>query len=236
MIVTVHTPRGRPAKMAVRERTSDLATVGATFAGVAGSGLVDEYGLRDTYVTGWALDVGAHIGAVTLALLLDNPDCRVVAVEALPDNVAVLHENLALNGVEDRCVVVTAAAWKGRGIIDVEWGYEGSEIAETNRYIGSVSAWLDAPAAKRSVTVPRTTLRELLRHTDGRFAFVKIDCEGCEFPFLRGPSLKAVDRITGEWHQRDGDPADLATTLRAAGFDVQWSEGIGGGPFRAVRA
>ena len=230
-IKDVETPHGRPARFKVRDGTSDLATVGATNR--LWGNLVDEYHLPEG-LTGWALDVGAHIGSVTVPLLLDNPDLRVVAIEAVPDNVELLSENLNLNGVYDRCVILNAAAWPGKGTIDVEYGYTGSEVAETHAYIGSVTPWIDAPGDKQTATVPRVSLADVLALTDGQgFVWVKSDCEGCEHAFFKGPSLKSVGLIEGEWHERDGTPEAFAKQLSRT-HEVSWEQGIGGGPFRAV--
>ena len=230
-ITDVQTPHGHPARFKCRDGTSDLATVGANNR--LWGNLVDEYALPEG-LTGWALDVGAHIGSVTVPLLLDNPGLRVVAIEAVPDNVTLLHENLNLNGVYDRCVVVNAAAWTGKGSLEVEYGYTGSETAETHAYIGSVTPWMDAPGEKQSATVPILTLADALAYTDDGFVWVKADCEGCEHHFFKGPGMKRLGTIVGEWHHRDGSPEAFTERLGKT-HDVTWSEGIGGGPFRAIR-
>lgn len=132
----VLTPHDHPARFRCRPGTSDLATVGATNR--LWGNLVDEYHLPEG-LAGWALDIGAHIGAVTVPLLIDNPGLRVVAIEAVPANVELLRQNLELNGVADRCIVMPGAAWHGKGTVNVEFGYTGSETATTHAYIGSVS-------------------------------------------------------------------------------------------------
>ena len=231
-IKDVETPHGRPARFKVRDDTSDLATVGATNR--LWGNLVDEYHLPEGLV-GWALDLGAHIGSVTVPLLMDNPDLRVVAIEALPVNVDMLRDNLELNGVADRCTILCGAGWPGKGQIDVEFGYTGSETAETHAYIGSVSPWLDAPGSKQTVSVPRYSLKDAIAETgDEGFVWVKADCEGCEHAFFRGPGLRRLGLIVGEWHQRDGTPEAFAKQLSRT-HEVTWEQGIGGGPFRAIR-
>jgi FkbM family methyltransferase len=230
-ITEVETPHGRPARFKTREGTSDLATVGATNR--LWGNLVDEYHIPEG-LTGFGLDIGAHIGSVTVPLLLDNPELWVIAIEAVPDNVDLLRENLALNGVEGRCTILHGAAWKGRGTLTVEYGYTGSEVAETHAYIGSVTPWMDAPGEKQTATVPIVTLKGAIAATGGRgFVWVKSDCEGCEFNFLKGRDLAKVGTIEGEWHERDGTPEAFAEQLSRT-HDVTWSQGIGGGPFRAV--
>jgi FkbM family methyltransferase len=222
-----------PATFKTRVGTSDLATVGATNR--LWDKLVDEYHLPAGLKKVWALDVGAHIGSVTVPLLLDNPQLMVLAIEAVPPNVELLKENLELNKVDDRCVVVNAAAWdSSRKTIDIEYGYTGSEVAETHAYIGSVTPWMDAPGDKTSSRVPVITLAKALAYTDGQgFAWVKTDCEGAEHRFFRGPGLRKVGIIEGEWHERDGSPESFAEQLSKT-HTVSWEQGIGGGPFRAV--
>lgn len=225
------TPGGKRAVFRYREGTSDWNTISACLRNpTADTG--DEYDLPSG-LTGWALDIGAHIGAVTVGLLLDNPELRVLAIEAVPDNAALVRENADLNDVGDRLIVWNYAAWKGKGDVQVEYDYSGSETAEVHRWIGSVSPWMDkAQRTYRKTAV--VTLSQALAVTNGQgFAWVKADCEGCEHPFLKGPGLRKVGVIAGEWHVRDGSPKSLAAQLSAT-HDVTLGEGIGGGPFRAV--
>jgi FkbM family methyltransferase len=226
----VETPHGNPAKFKTRSGTSDLATVGASNR--LWGNLVDEYHIPSG-LTGWALDVGAHIGSVTVPLLLDNPELKVLAVEAVPPNVDLLRENLALNGVEDRCIVWKSAAWDSSAEeIEVEFGYTGSEVAETHAYIGSITPWMDAPGDKQTAVIPVTTLADAVGWSGG-FVWVKTDCEGCEHRFFKGPLLAKIGIIEGEWHERDGSPESFAKQLSKTHV-VTWEQGIGGGPFKAV--
>ena len=79
------------------------------------------------------------------------------------------------------------------------------------------------------------TVAGVLTATAGKgFVWVKADCEGCEHLFFRGAGLRKLGTIVGEWHQRDGTPEAFAARLSKT-HHVTWSEGIGGGPFRAVR-
>jgi FkbM family methyltransferase len=225
------TPGGNLATLFYRGGTSDWNTISACLLNPMGP-TGDEYHLPSG-LSGWALDLGAHVGSVTVGLLLDNPELRVLAIEAVPPNVAMIERNLAVNGVADRAVVWNAAAWNKAGELTVEYDYQGDEIATTHRFIGSVSPWIsDAPRTYEKVR--SVTLRQALAVTDGQgFVWVKSDCEGCEHPFFRGKSLAKLGTIEGEWHERDGTPESFAENLSAT-HDVTWGEGIGGGPFKAV--
>lgn len=227
------TPGGHTATMQYRADSSDWNVISSCLVNALTGADGDEYHLPRC-LSGWGLDIGAHIGGVTIGLLLDNPGMRCVSIEAVPDNVRMLSANLVLNGLADRCVVLHGAAWSGgRAETRVEFGYTGTETATHNTFIGSVSPWLeDVP--REYLAVRTITLRAALGYTEGKgFAWVKSDCEGCEHKFLRGPLLRKVGHIEGEWHYRDGTPEALAAQLSRT-HQVTWTEGIGGGPFTAV--
>ena len=155
-------------------------------------------------LAGWALDVGAHIGSVTVPLLLDNPDLRVIAIEAIPENVAALMANVDGNGVGDRCIVVHAAASdtpdEQRIGYSLNFPPDDNAFNQANRFIGS----MNAPAGVQEVHVKGVTLRGamLLRGPaqDDPIVWMKIDCEGCEYKFLRSKHIEWVEYIIGEHH------------------------------------
>lgn len=229
---TWRTPAGNEARMTYRRDSSDWNTISACLRNpLADTG--DEYGLP-AGLSGWALDVGAHIGSVTVGLLLDNPELRVVAIEAVPDNVTLLRQNVVQNGVADRCRILEGAAWDTVAKMTIEWGYTGSQTATEHAFIGSVTPWLDNPGESTTTPVRGITLARALRETGGEgFVWVKTDCEGCEHRFFAGPYLAKLGTIVGEWHRRDGEPESLADRL-AVTHAVTWSEGVQGGPFTAV--
>lgn len=225
------TPAGNVATMTYRADTTDWNTVSACLVNPYGGG--DEYQLPSG-LSGWGLDLGAHIGSVAIGLLLDNPDMRVVAIEAVPANAELIRTNLEQNGLTDRCVILAGAAWKGKGDIEVEFGYSGDANTEDHRFIGSVTPWIDAPGSKQTAKVPRFSLADALSYTDGEFVWAKSDCEGCEHHFFKGPLVSKVRVISGEWHERDGSADALAARFSKT-HDVTYQQGIGGGPFLAVR-
>lgn len=211
------TPNSRPVEFYVRAGTSDWNTCNAI------TSIGDEYHIPEG-LSGWALDVGAHIGACAVALLVDNPDLHVVAAEALPENVDLIRQNLELNGVADRCVVVQAAAGDG---LPVRIGY-GSVTDPTgiHEYIGNAYA----PPTSRFVEAVGFTLPDALRYTDGEgFAWAKLDCESCEHPFLASGGLEQVGAIEGEVHR---DLAGLRAILEPT--HVVTDDGKDFGMFKAV--
>lgn len=186
MEATFETPAGNWIRMEVRPDTSDWNTVNAI------TKVGDEYHLPRGQ-DGWGLDVGAHIGAWTVALLTDNPGMRCIAIEALPENVALLNRNLDLNGLGYRAVVLNAGAAGQREPVEVRYSEDPH-----HRFIGSQGGAGDA------LRVPGVTLEDVLALVEAgqgdSVAFAKIDCEGCEYGFLASPAIGRVRRIDGEVH------------------------------------
>jgi FkbM family methyltransferase len=225
--ITVQSPGGRDVTVHYRDDTSDLSTVGSTFR--LWGNLVDEYQLGSLPpLSGTAIDIGAHIGTITLALLADHPDLRVVAVEPLPENCDLIRINLVANGWEDRATVVRGAIAKGKSA-RIAYDFDGPDYLRNHRYIGGMTLGKDADHA--TITVPAVRLSSLI---DGDCPLLKVDCEGCEWDLLADPAVARVERIVGEGHPSDW----LARVHRAldATHDIEVLSDEGGpGTFRAVR-
>lgn len=229
---TWETPRGRLVEFAYRAETSDWNTISSIMRPH------DEYGLGALQLTGLALDIGAHIGAASIALAADNPELRVIAVEAIAENAELARENAARNGLSDRITVLTnAAAAPGIDTTEVLWRSTGSENATHHAFIGNSRLVYDTlTAPHETATVACVSLEGLLEHYHYMTpaAFMKIDCEGCEWGFLSDPAIMDVERITGEWHPTGGHTLADIVKLLSPTHDVDaWGEGPGG--FRAVR-
>jgi len=204
----VTSPHGREMEIAYREGTSDLSCIGATFTLWGFSG--NEYLLRDhPPMTGWAIDVGAHVGTVALALAADNPDLRVLAVEALPENCDVIRESIRMNGLTNIEVIEAAATDKKRKSVPIAYDWtSGTNLADdyvvNNRFIGGM---LD-DASGKTINLPGVSLSSLMKERSiDRVRFLKIDCEGCEWQFLPSADIGRVDEIIGEFHFGGGLPA-----------------------------
>src|SRR5881396_102281 len=109
------TPRGAPVSMEFRDGTNDWNTLSIIFTN-------DEYGLRDLRLDGIALDVGAYLGGVAIALALDNPGLRVIAIEPVPDNGDLIERNITRNSVQDRVTLIRGAVGRGGESTDVRYG------------------------------------------------------------------------------------------------------------------
>lgn len=74
------------------------------------------YRLTDSMLTGGlVVDCGANIGAFTTLCLAIHPDEHVIAIEPVPDNLALLEKNIELNGWQDRVTVMPYAVGSASG-------------------------------------------------------------------------------------------------------------------------
>jgi FkbM family methyltransferase len=225
------TPKGRSAHMWWREGTSDWNTLYSAMN-------EDEYRLRDMSLSGVALDIGGHIGSVTVDLLVDFPDLRVITVEPIPENIDLLHKNVAAQGLSPQWRLYEGAAGYAGGSTTIRFDYKGSEVSEHHAWIGNTT--LFRPEEEhQALVVPTFAISDLV--PEGDIDFCKIDCEGGEWDFLDSPDVARIAYIVGERHQVprvDDKPSDRAELLRLLGptHDVTFN-GPEEGPegFHAVR-
>lgn len=117
------------------------------------------------------IECGAHHGHDTIVLSRSvGPHGRVVAVEPLPENVAIIRRNCELNGLKN--VTVVAAAL----------GAASGAATLRNTSNGAIET---APRAG-GVSVSVATLDELCAQAGLRPDFIKMDVEGYEVAVLQG--------------------------------------------------
>ena len=220
--IEVQTPRGKNVVMHYREGTTDLSTIGGTL--YLWGKTDDEYGFSSEYPKTY-LDIGGHIGITAVAVLADNPDCRAVILEPLPENIPMIEQNLAENGLSDRATLVHGAIGTGS---EQKIGYRLARVPDADPAHEYVGAPMPDDYEGHSFVAPVYPLGDLIDLLGDTVDLGKIDCEGCEWVALRSPDAKRVGTWVGEYHG-EGD-------LDLDGFDVKvMPHGQGGtGNFRAV--
>ncbi len=224
---TIISRRGTRGLIYVRDETSDLSLALGTFSNEWAIG-DDEYNLSEVFVSGVFVDIGAHIGVVALAVLLDNPGATAILVEPIPENLAMARETMAINGLGLRASFVQAAV----GNKDIRYG-----TVEDDRFVGNIGSHEGETIRAELVELPH-----LVEMAGGHIAALKIDCEGGEWGFFQPSRAKGalahVDLIFGEWHgttKRLDGPKRLHKLLDAT-HDITMVTDVGGiGLFRAVR-
>ena len=161
------------------------------------------------------LDVGAHKGFFALfAAQHLAPSARIVALEPAAETYRVLQANLHANDVQNVTAVNVGLAAEG-----------GTATLRGDR---SWNASLSEPAsAEPGQTVRVQTLRDVLdAHALDRVDFLKLDCEGAEYPVLFGadvPTLERVRTLSMEFHdtgEARWTGLSLTRLLRRHGFRI----------------
>jgi FkbM family methyltransferase len=189
---------------------------------VAGS---NEYGLPPRFEPGsTVIDVGAHIGAFSYAVL-DRGASLVVALEADAENARIWQHNLhRACKAADRSVLLTAACWRSD-----RPGPQWLRISAVDANTGGSHVFGKSGLPVRAIGLD-TVIDLALALAPGRIRLLKLDCEGSEWPTLCTSSkLDLVDEIVGEYHQASGDfdwggPATIAELLAVfgqAGFQTR---------------
>lgn len=126
------------------------------------------------------VDVGGNLGYYCLLMSsLVGPQGRVITFEPVEENLAVLKENIAVNGIKNVQLVNTAL------------GAQPGTISLIRSEAGSISATPSIRAyavegEQSSIDVPVNTLDAYLEEKGWRPAVIKIDVEGAELEVLRG--------------------------------------------------
>jgi len=140
-----------------------------------------------------AVDIGAHVGIVSIYLAQRYPGLRVLAYEPQVDNYARLVRNIMVNGVGEQIIACPeAVTGDGRAI-----QLHGDGTTNSGGW-SMLAAGQQVGAPVPSVTLPAI----FARHQLDRVAVLKIDCEGAEYEILTGAPalLDRVDLLVGEFH------------------------------------
>jgi FkbM family methyltransferase len=194
-------PLGFDVQLGVRESTIDYDLGMSTIYD-------DEYAIgSEGVLEGWALDIGTSIAPVAIALAKANPKLRVLALDVVPENIELAQHNVELNNVGDRVTVLQRAMggpdeasrtcyMRHKSHPAVTDGY-----AAKHRYIANTLWNPEHSADSEVVNMPVTNLGALLDEFGiDEVAFLKIDCEGCEWAVLDSPAVSRVKYIIGEYH------------------------------------
>lgn len=186
--------------MAVGDMALDIQdTPPGSVAKVVAREAIASYHLDDlTFLPGDViLDIGAHVGVMSIYLSKMWPETRIIAVEPHPANYANLQRNIEAND----CRNVTTF----HGALAAEHGtltLHGDHAQNT----GGMGV---CNIGGEAITVNSTTLADLVASFDiDRIALLKLDCEGAEYQVIESSSalLGTVDRLIGEFHQGQSTP------------------------------
>jgi FkbM family methyltransferase len=141
------------------------------------------------------IDIGAHVGLVSLYLAKRHPYVRIHAFEPHPLNYENCLDNLRLNDVSNVRPVRRAVTGDGRTLT----------LRGLSRNTGGASAAFEMTGSIASGPVESMTLDDIFDEVlapGERCRLLKIDCEGLEYEIL--PHARALDRVdylAAEFHE-----------------------------------
>lgn len=180
----------------------------------------DSYRLRDLDLPAapTVVDVGANIGAFSLATLALRPAARISAYEASPTAAAMLRKNVNSNKANGR-IGVRHCAITGSQERSTVWLSEPDGDLCTSSFVPEVES---GPAAVRRIEVPALSLDAILSSHPGDVDLLKIDVEGAEYEIIGGTSvdqLRRIRQVVLEYHDVPGrNVGQLADRLALAGL------------------
>ena len=156
---------------------------------VADSYRLDGFTARDGDVI---LDIGAHVGIVSIYLAKRWPGARIYAFEPVWANFDKLERNIKANAVTNVRTFQLAVSGNGRYL---------RLRGDLTQNSGGISAYAGGNGRARKVA--SVTLEQIFTNLRiDRCRLLKIDCEGAEYEILEaaGDLLQRVDCLVGEFH------------------------------------
>jgi FkbM family methyltransferase len=155
----------------------------------------DAYRLADLELTPGdvVVDIGAHVGLVSMAIARRHPRVAVYALEPMPVTFLLLKRNLGRNAVANVIPMQVAVTGDGRDLHLQMWpGNTG----------GATGFLAGRSEEATSVDAPGATLDDLFTGLGiTRCRLLKIDCEGAEHEILTTTGvLDRVDEVRAEFH------------------------------------
>jgi FkbM family methyltransferase len=170
------------------------------------------------------VDVGANAGYFSLWWLSRFPRSKMIAVEPMPNNFALLARNQTLNPDKDFQVVNCAMRNQAGNII--------LNFNRNDSFTTAASIIKDAGGGGDQISVKAVSLKQVMADFGlGRIDFLKLDCEGSEYDILyhcEAALLDSIRYIALETHRGTGTAESkdaLCDFLRARNFHINTKPG-----------
>lgn len=156
------------------------------------------------------LDIGASCGDSAIYFGLNGAK-SVIALEPYPFTYGVAQENIRLNNLQNKVLLVNQACRGESGNIVIDPKFQNNDRDALRHF-------------KKGKKIKVTTLGDLVKKYRIEDGTLKVDCEGYEYEIIGGAStstLRKFDSIAIEYHYGF---RNLESRLRGAGFDVRHTE------------
>lgn len=158
-------------------------------------------------------DIGANVGsfAVYASTKTDGP---IYCFEPVPDNMRLIKQSIALNGIQTITPVNAAVASQEKDL-QIHLSYSNAMHSTLVR----------SDASGQSITVPVINIENFCRdHNITRIDYLKMDCEGAEYDIVLNWSDQfpsSVQRLVLEYHDHPTHTyQDLVAFLTSHGFQT----------------
>ena len=146
------------------------------------------------------VDIGANVGYYSLLIAEDNPDTKIISIEAHPDNFAAMNKNFKVNNFKNIVSINKAITSRSGGKIRLYeyWLESGQKRTGTFNISNKYNT-------ESFVEVSCDSLDNLLKSMNDSTYVIKIDIEGEEVNALLGAkdTLKNTRKIIVEIHNDD---------------------------------
>jgi FkbM family methyltransferase len=164
------------------------------------------------------VDVGANQGLYSICASQNTANVATFAFEPVPQTFEFLRQNVELNGVQDKCVLVNKALSSESAFreISIASGHSGAaSLAEPN------AEQVAGITTMRIETIDGSAFAEMLEGQEAPLVF-KVDVEGFEWvvlqEILQSAIAPRIEEIFYEVHEGWVNPAELRQLLVRAGF------------------
>jgi FkbM family methyltransferase len=147
----------------------------------------------------YMVDIGANIGAFTQLWHERNPQAKIVAVEACPELISALKENVGHYAT----IVQAACTYEPREMFLLSPFCANGKSTGGARVVSGeeLEAETSTEYRKERSALAKITLEEIMaRHHWPRIDVLKLDCEGSEFSILEHCDLSRIGTIFLESH------------------------------------
>jgi FkbM family methyltransferase len=166
------------------------------------------------------IDIGAHYGFFDVLVAKSNPKCKIIALEPIEENYAILKKNLELHKIE------ASLHQKAAFNENTTRNFQVSEASDNSGFIANPKENL-----LHAINVETMTVDSMITEFDHSPLIIKINVEGSEIEVLDGMKkiIKKINdiRLFIEFNPsclmaNGHEPIDLINKLKSLGFQVHF--------------
>lgn len=174
---------------------------------------------------GTVIDVGASNADSSIYFVIRGAE-RVIALEPFPESYELARENIKLNKLEEKIILLPYALTSNEGVIEFNVSSDHPNANSTNP---STEVYKFGIKFNTKIKVPTITLKTLVyKYNLNKIYLLKMDCEGCEYEVIRKMPIEILEKIENIILEFHNYPQDIPEILRKAGFETRYeNKGIG---------